>query len=73
MEGERKKFDKKLISNCIFLRNVTFIKTSNPALCRQKQFVLNLTDCTQMTLSHQSFSSQSLRSLFWRFLLTNVR
>ena len=42
MEEERKKFYKKLISNGIFFNNVTFIKTSNPALCREKEFVLNL-------------------------------
>ena len=42
---------------------VTFIKTSNTAFCRQKEFVLSLKVvqfCTQMTLSYQSFSSQSL-------------
>ena len=42
MEGKRKKFYKNLISNCIFFNNVTFIETSYPALCRQKEFVLNL-------------------------------
>ena len=42
MEGERRKFYKKLISYCTFFNNVTFIKTSNPALCRQKEVILNL-------------------------------
>ena len=36
-----KKFYQALISYCIFFNNVTFIKTSNPTLCRQKKFVLN--------------------------------
>ena len=45
MEGERKKFYKKLIQWFLivfFLNNVTFIKTSNRAFCWQKEFVLNL-------------------------------
>ena len=42
MEGEGKKFYKKLIFYCIFFNNVTFIETSNPALGRQKEFVLNV-------------------------------
>ena len=41
MEGEQKKFYKKLISN-FFFNNITNIKTSNPTLCQQKEFVLNL-------------------------------
>ena len=63
MEGERKKFNKKLIFNCIFFNNVTSIKTFNPALCR---FRIRFQDknCTQMMLSYQSFSSQSLLGFF---------
>ena len=55
---------------------VTFIKTFNPALCRQKRIYVQLKDCTQMVLSHWSFSDQSLLlflySLFWRFFLESV-
>ena len=42
----------------------TFIKTSNPALCRQKEFVYSLEDCTLMMLSHWCFSSQSRLGFF---------
>ena len=44
---------------------VTFIKISNHALCQQKKNRVLLKDCTQMTLSHQSFSSQSLVGFFF--------
>ena len=42
MEEERKKFNKKLISYCIFFNNVTFITTYSFTLCQQKEFVLDL-------------------------------
>ena len=39
----------------------TFVKTSNPAFCRQKRIRVQLKDCAIMTLSHWSaFASQSL-------------
>ena len=44
----------------LYALEATFIKTSNPALCRQKEFVY----CTLMTLSHWSFSSQSRLDFF---------
>ena len=40
----------------------TFIKTSNPALCRQKR--IQLKDCTLKTLSRWTFSSQLRLKLF---------
>ena len=43
VDGRRaKKVLQKIDFLLYFFNNVTFIKTSNPALCRQKEFVLNL-------------------------------
>ena len=61
----------------LFALEATFIKTSNPALCRQKKFVYSciqiflaaeggVEDCTLMTLFHWFFSSQS-RLVFFSF------
>ena len=41
MKGEQKQVYKKLMSYCIFFNNVIFIRTSNSAHCRQKEFVVN--------------------------------
>ena len=60
MEGERKVLQK-IDFLWVFFNNVIFIKTSNPALCRQKEFIFDFTVvCPQMTLSRRSFSSKSL-------------
>ena len=37
-----KKVLQKVDFSLYFFNNIAFIKTSNPALCRQKEFVLNL-------------------------------
>ena len=39
---ENEKSLQNIISFCIFFNNVTFIESSNLALCQQKEFVLNL-------------------------------
>ena len=64
MEGERKKFYKKLISYCICFDNITLIKTSNLALYQEKELIFTLKGCTPMKLSHRSFSRQLLLSFF---------
>ena len=42
----------------------TFIKASNPALCRKETIRVQLKDCGLMTLCHWSFSSQSRLGFF---------
>ena len=65
MERKLKNFYKKLISYLVFFNTVTFIKTSNSALCQQKEFVLNLKVVyAQMTPYDQSFSSHLLLGIF---------
>ena len=39
----------------LFYLEATFIKTFNPAFCRQKRIRVQFKDCALMTLSHWSF------------------